>query len=549
MTSRLPLEPVPGTNADGDRERRFRAVIVAATVLLVLTILAILVFSFLQRRQEILSTAEQTAQNLVQVIEEQTKGSIVAVEVALTATARTMQQLPARSATRQADIHDLLLENVRKLPFLRAIWILDATGEMMHDSESLPGRHNLSDREYFRVHRGNPSYGLYVEGPILSQHGVWFIGISRRIDNPDGSFGGVIVAALEPRYLQRFYESINVGKEGVVALMQPDGTLMVRAPATQNKIGQKLSPVPAFVGMLAYAASGTYRAASPVDGVARIYTYRRVEGEPLVVLVGLGEKESLAAWWALARIYVLASLAFILLIFWLGYLVLRELHRRSALVLRLHELSRRLLAVEETERRNINHELHDRVGQNLSTLNLNLNLTRSQLSQSTLSALEGSIEDAQKLLESTIAQVRNVMAELHPPALDDFGLLAALRTYSESFSARVGTPISVFGEDFAPRLSPEVEISFFRIAQEALANAAKHAHAKFIGVTLTNTPERVTLTIADDGAGFDTGRPSATSWGLTIMRERAGAVGITVRIESAAGRGTRVVANAMRKTA
>ena len=724
------------TDVDSSRDRRVRARIVIVTVLLVLVILAILVLSLLQRRQEILSAAERTAQNLAQVIEEQTKGSVAAVEVVLTGTATTMRLLPAKGGERKAAIHDLLLENVRKLPFLRAIWILDARGDMIHDSESLPGRYNLSDREYFRVHRDNPEYGLYVERPIRSRLGVWFIGISRRIDKPDGTFAGVIVAALEPKYLQRFYESIDVGKEGTVALMQPDGTLMVRAPAREDKIGEKLDPVPAYVGKLPHAASGSGRTVSAIDGVARIYTYRHVAGKPLVVLVELGETESLAGWRAVARAHVLASLAFVLMISWLSYLVLRELHSRSALsralalditarkqteallegqrralelvavgaplpqmldmlvriveeqapemlgsillleadgvhlrhgaapslpegftraidgeaigenagscgaaafrrepvivedvatdplwrdyrelaaahdlracwstpifdaqrrllgtfalyfrtpcrpserhrtliamatyiaaiaitksleeaklrnlLLRLRDLSRRLLEVEETERRSINRELHDRIGQNLSILNLNLNLIRSGLSTNPPTAQGGRITEAQRLLESTIMQVRNVMADLHPPALEDFGLFAALCAHAESFGARIGMPIVVHGKELVPRPSPAVEISLFRIAQEALANAAKHAHAKRIEVTLANTPERVTLTIADDGTGFDAARLGMASWGITIMRERAEAARAALCIESAPGRGTRVVVEATRETA
>jgi hypothetical protein len=167
---------------DPDRDDRFRVAIVAVTVLLVLIILAVLGYAALQRRQELLSAAEETAQNLARVFEEQTAGSIAAVEVALNAAVTTIRLLPVRSATREADIHNLLVENVRKLPFLRAIWIVDAAGDMIHDSESLPGRYNLSDRQYFRVHRDNPAYGLYVDRPILSKLGVWFIGVSRRID-------------------------------------------------------------------------------------------------------------------------------------------------------------------------------------------------------------------------------------------------------------------------------------------------------------------------------------------------------------------------------
>ena len=729
MISRQPPEAGPSIDVDAGRERRVRNTIVTVTALLVLIISAVLAYAALQRRQHVLSEVHGTARNLVRVIEEQTAGSIAAVEVALTATVATLRAIPGGSKTRRQDIHALLVENVRKLPFLRAIWILDSDGNMIHDSDNLPGKYNLSDREYFRVQRDDRAHGLYVDRPIRSRLGVWFIGISRRIENPDGSFAGVIVAALEPKYLQRFYESIDVGKEGTVGLFQPDGTLMVRAPETDGQIGRKLDPPPQFVALLPGAESGQYRSASSVDGIARIYAYRRVKGKPLVVAVGLGEAESLTGWHNAARIYALASVAFVLVISWLGYLVLRELRRRSilsrALALdvarrkrteallesarqalelvavgatlsqaldtlvrlieqqapemlgsillldadgvhlrhgaapslperfaraidgeaigegagscgtaafrrapvivediatdplwrgyreiaaahglracwstpifdarqqvlgtfamyfrtprrpsddhqrliaavthiaaiaitksledaRLRDLSRRLVEVSETERRSINRELHDRIGQNLSTLNLNFDLLRSRLPEGPPGELVARIDDAQKLLELTIMQVRNVMADLHPPALDEFGLLAALCAHAEAFGARAGTPIVVHGKEFAPRLPRAVEYSLLRIAQEAVANAAKHAHAKRIEVTLASTPERVTLTIADDGAGFDTGRPRTTSWGLTVMRERAEAAGAVLNIEATPGGGTRVVVAAIREAA
>jgi two-component system sensor histidine kinase UhpB len=209
---------------------------------------------------------------------------------------------------------------------------------------------------------------------------------------------------------------------------------------------------------------------------------------------------------------------------------------------RLQGLSRRMVAVGEIERRKINRELHDLIGQNLAALNINLNIIRSQLSQESLHAVSARLQKTQMLLEETAAHARNVMADLHPPALDDYGLLAALRTYVESFGARVVVPITVHGEDLAPRLSSAAEMALFRVAQGAIANAVQHARAKRIEVLLAATPERVTLTIADDGAGFDPEHvvPARTSWGLTIMQERAEAVGARLTVESTHGEGTRV---------
>jgi signal transduction histidine kinase len=210
---------------------------------------------------------------------------------------------------------------------------------------------------------------------------------------------------------------------------------------------------------------------------------------------------------------------------------------------RLRQLSHRLIEVEEAERRNINRELHDRIGQNLATLNLNLGMIRSELTGETLRAVGPRMNDSHELLGDTMAQVRNLMAELRPVALDDYGLVAALRTYAGEFSKRFGTQVRITGGDLAPRLPLPAETALFRIAQEALNNVSKHAHAAKAEVRIAEAPGGVVLSIIDDGTGFEVAkqRPEdARSWGMTTMRERAEAVGATLTIESAPGRGTRI---------
>ena len=218
---------------------------------------------------------------------------------------------------------------------------------------------------------------------------------------------------------------------------------------------------------------------------------------------------------------------------------------------RQRELSVRLEESEETERRNINRELHDRVGQNLSALNINLNLIRFGLPQESLGAVGNRFREVQRLLEETAVQVRNVMADLHPPALDEYGLRAALQAYVEALRTRLAAPIAFAGQDLDLRLPKAIEMALFRIAQGALANAITHANARKIQVTLNATAERVTLSVADDGIGFDTthARCGRATWGLAIMRERAEAVGATLSIESTPGRGTRVVVETAREAA
>ena len=213
--------------------------------------------------------------------------------------------------------------------------------------------------------------------------------------------------------------------------------------------------------------------------------------------------------------------------------------RRNAARLRL--MARHMAEIEESERRSINRELHDRIGQNLSALNLNVAIVRGQLRGSGDEGVEKRLAEAQALLEKTTADVRDIMAELHPAVLEEYGLLAALRAHAESCSARLGMPIEVEGVESQARLAPSVELALYRIAQEALNNVAKHAGASRAAIWLEDADERLVLAVSDDGAGFDAGSPQKqSSYGLTIMRERAEAVGATLRVESSPGRGTRV---------
>jgi signal transduction histidine kinase/DNA-binding response OmpR family regulator len=208
----------------------------------------------------------------------------------------------------------------------------------------------------------------------------------------------------------------------------------------------------------------------------------------------------------------------------------------------LQRLSRQLIEAQETERRTIARELHDQVGQNLTGLSLNLNILRSQLGATTTAPISRRLDDSLTLVGEIMQRIRGVMAELRPPALDEYGLLAALRWHGEQVAARTGLAVHVEGADQTPRLAPSVENALFRIAQEALTNIVKHAHAKQALLTLEGDPDLVRLTINDDGTGFDPaalhrgdGQPG---WGLTSIRERATAVEGRLRIESTPGQGT-----------
>jgi len=211
----------------------------------------------------------------------------------------------------------------------------------------------------------------------------------------------------------------------------------------------------------------------------------------------------------------------------------------------LRVLSFRLSNLEESERRKIAIELHDRVGQNLTALNLNLNIIKSRIRAGEIAEAEPCIADSFRLIEETTEEIRDIMSELRPFNLDDHGVLAAIRWYASQLNMRTGLEIEVSGDESASRLPVDVEMVLFRIAQEALTNVVKHAKAHSAMVRIEQRKQTTIMTIMDDGIGFDLKsnmnmQMEFSGLGIIAMRERVSALGGTLKVKSAPGEGTTV---------
>lgn len=210
----------------------------------------------------------------------------------------------------------------------------------------------------------------------------------------------------------------------------------------------------------------------------------------------------------------------------------------------LRQLSRRLVETQDAERRALAAELHDIVGQELSAVNAELALLRSQLPPGAPPEASERLANASALIKRSVDAVRNVMAQLRPPGLDELGLTAALRWHAAAFEGRAGVTVTVSADETLPRPSAKVEDAVLRIYLEALNNILKHAGAGKVLVSLAARDGQVVMGVADDGHGFDPERPvrrdAKSGWGLMIMKERALSVGGERRVQSAPGAGTRI---------
>jgi two-component system sensor histidine kinase UhpB len=185
---------------------------------------------------------------------------------------------------------------------------------------------------------------------------------------------------------------------------------------------------------------------------------------------------------------------------------------------KLRRLSARLAETQEVERKRLARELHDRIGQNLFTSDVLLNIIRGQTAQCCPdnATLAHHINDLSALINQTTTHVRDVMAELRPPMLDDHGVVATLEWYGHQFSQRFSISVTVQGTEPEPRLPDFVENALFRITQEALTNVAKHAQAAQATILLKVEPHKVSLSVKMMGLDLvnpsDSAEPKGGGW-------------------------------------
>jgi protein-histidine pros-kinase len=244
----------------------------------------------------------------------------------------------------------------------------------------------------------------------------------------------------------------------------------------------------------------------------------------------------------------------VLLILLAGALVTREIKRRTAVAMdlesqvakatvELSELSTSLQRVSERERSSLARELHDELGGLLIAIKMDLSQLKTQidLSQNDVRARWDRI---QSTLSAGIDLKRRVIEQLRPSLLDNMGLIAALKWQTGEICSGAKLVLAEHYPETEPTITADASITIFRIAQEALTNIVKHAHATHVEVALVLTNDRLVLQIEDDGVGIPADRERATgSHGIAGMKHRLISNGGQFKLEQKTPRGTRLVAS------
>jgi len=203
----------------------------------------------------------------------------------------------------------------------------------------------------------------------------------------------------------------------------------------------------------------------------------------------------------------------------------------------LEALSARLVDAQETERRSISRELHDEVGQSLGALLVEVGRLESAIPAGA-TPLKDHVDKIKSVAESTVDSVRNIALLLRPSMLDDLGLIAALEWQGREVSRRSETEVEIQSVDVSETIPDEHKICIYRLVQEALNNVARHSAARNAKVTVEQKPDRILVTVSDDGRGFDPQR--VRGLGILGMEERVKRLGGKLAIDSKPGSGATV---------
>ncbi|MET3441099.1 diguanylate cyclase (GGDEF)-like protein [Variovorax paradoxus] len=285
--------------------------------------------------------------NLARAVSQQIDSTVALAEHIISGIVFELERADITPETLQR-LQPVLVNHASEVQAIKGLFIYDEQGRWLVYSEASPaGTKNNSDREYFIYHRTNPSARTLISGPIVSRSsGEWVIPVSRRINDPDGNFAGVVLVTLSVKHLLSVLDRFQIGEQGAIALFGTD-QLLLRRPFREADMNRRNTDSP-FQKRFQASRSGTVEGRSAIDGVTRIISFEHLLDYPLFVTVAVGKDEALQEWKS-ASIYQTTWVVLLCLIIGVsGRYLIRSMRRR--LVAELHLQSTRDALTEANER-------------------------------------------------------------------------------------------------------------------------------------------------------------------------------------------------------
>jgi diguanylate cyclase (GGDEF)-like protein/PAS domain S-box-containing protein len=317
------------------------AAVIAFALAMTACVLGVVIWKSLEAKATALAGGQTDIQNLTHSLAEHASHTIRSADIAMAGMVDLLKYrdpLPER-------FNPYLAETVSSLPQLREIGVLDVDGKWRYSSLPETPGHSNSDRSYFIYHRDTPGSALRINEPLQSRlTGRSTIILSKRISTQDGSFAGVLTAAIDSDYFNRFYKTFQLGPDGSISLLRNDGAVLIRWPFSDRSTN--LSGTDLFSRYLKLSSVGYYKIISPFDGIAKYFGYEETPHYPAIVTLAMSEDWLLVDWRRTLRTDAIVAGVLLCMIVLLAALLSLQLRSRMKTVraLRQSEAHYRLLA-------------------------------------------------------------------------------------------------------------------------------------------------------------------------------------------------------------
>jgi signal transduction histidine kinase len=462
----------------------------------------------------------------------------------------------ADEAVHPASRSDRTLESTisaikRRMPGVDSVAVVDTDkNSITVDADSIALYNNVTPpKSSLNLSAGFECEKPCIRRPMVSPWtGKLVIPMMRRIPATGSGSHMIALVTIDIELFKTFYRSLSIGQEDRIFLDSEDDYTFLARPSDNALSGRPISNRQVFESYRSDGPVGSILVQSTEDGVHRLYSYRRLASFPLFVMVGISRDDLLARWWRDVAWNLGATVALVFAVALVALHFVRQSRLRAsaeerteealALSGRISGVSAYLESAREEERKRIALEVHDQLGQSLTALKIEAFLLKRP--GITPADAARSADEMLDMIDGTIATVRHVSNALRPVALD-YGIVAALKWLTTDFTARNRIACAFQHRGEVPLLDEMVATAIFRLAQGALTNIIRHAHARSVRVYWSNEDDTLSMSIIDDGCGFDVDASlEAQSYGLLSMRERARMCGGNLSIESAPGFGTTV---------
>jgi PAS domain S-box-containing protein len=311
---------LPSLNGDRPANHRTVRSVVWLAVCVVLVTGAMLALVLAHLRSHAIEDGQLATESFARLIEEQTARTLQATDKRLQLASVQLARAELTGTLDVASAQALLQEQIQSMPFVRAMWVLDAQGRTVYHSDTGNIGADLSDRDYFKAYRDQPQTGFYLGTPVRSgTAGEWLMSASRPLPSSAGrGLQGFVVVALDPMFFEQLWRSVDLGLESSVAMIRRDGVLMMRSPYNEAIMGKAHTEVPLVSAAQAGQSAGQFQKVSAYDGVLRDFAFRALSTQPdFLVVVGRSHDRILAGWrqtaWLASLVWVAASVALLLL--------------------------------------------------------------------------------------------------------------------------------------------------------------------------------------------------------------------------------------------